>query len=148
MNFGRFIRSTQHPELPIHTAEPKTIYASFPYFGPTSSKLRSELETVFRRYFPFVKLEIIFQNSFKIGSFFHYKDVLPLHMKSCVIYSYCCPRCGSGRYIGSTNRPLYMRISEHIGVSFRTGNQLQCPSHSSIRDHALNYWKSVNKEDF
>ena len=145
---GRFIRSTQHQELPVLTAEPKTIYASFPYLGPTSTKLRSELEIICRRYFPFIKLEIILSNSHKIGSLFQHKDVIPRDLKSSVIYSYCCSRCGSGRYIGSTIRPLYMRISEHRGCSYRTGNLLQCPSHSAIREHSKVCSKSVKSEDF
>ena len=68
--------------------------------GATSEKLRSQLEIVARRFYPFVKLEIIFNNASKIGNFFRYKDDLPMHMKSSVIYNYCCPQRGSGRYVG------------------------------------------------
>ena len=59
-----------------------------------------------------------------------------------------CPQCGSGCYVGSTIRPLYMRISEHNGRSFRTGNLLKVPGHSAIRDHAIKCSKSVRTEDF
>ena len=144
----KFIRSTQHNDLPVTTVEPKTIHASFPYLGPTSEKLRSELESITTKFFPFVKLELVFTNTLKIGSLFRYKDALPFNMRSSVIYDYCCSRCGSGRYVGSTNRPLYMRIAEHQGRSYRTGNQLKCPPHSSIREHANSCSKEVKADDF
>ena len=144
----KFIRSTQHKDLPVATVEPKIIHASFPYLGAPSEKLRSELEALTSKFFPFVKLELVFTNALKIGSLFNYKDALPLNMRSSIIYNYCCSRCGSGRYVGSTNRPLYMRISEHQGRSYRTGNQLKCPPHSSIRDHAMSCSKEVKAEDF
>ena len=41
-----------------------------------------------------------------------------------------------------------MRISEHNGRSFRTGNLLKVPGHSAIRDHAIKCSKSVRTEDF
>ena len=144
----KFIRSTQHNEMPVQTVEPKTIHIAFPYIGPSSEKLRAELEILIRKFFPFIKLELIFTNPLKIGSFFQHKDVLPVHMRSSVIYKYCCSRCESGQYVGSTNRPLYMRISEHKGQSFRTGNKLQCPPHSAIREHANSCSKSLSMQDF
>ena len=142
----KFIRHSNHQSIPVQTAERKTIYASFPYMGPTSEKLRSQLEILCCKFFPYVKLEIVFTNSSKIGSLFHYKDILPQSMRSSVIYSYCCSQCESGRYLGSTIRPLYMRISEHRG-SYRTGNTLQCPPHSAIRDHTKSCSNSVKSED-
>ena len=73
-------------------------------------------------------------NNFKIGSLFKYKDTLSKGMRSEVIYKYCCPSCGSC-YVGSTIRNLATRVSEHIGVSVRTGIELTTPSQSYIREH-------------
>ena len=56
-------------------------------------------------------------------------------LRSCIIYNYCCPQCGS-EYIGSTARTLGCRISEHKGVSYRTGARLSQPSHSTVRAHS------------
>ena len=124
------------------------MYLSLPYLGPTSDKLKIDLEKVTLKYFPFIKLHCVFVNPCTLASLFRYKDVLPSSMRSSVIYKYCCPQCGSGCYIGSTIRPLYMRISDHAGKSFRTGNLLKVPGHSAIRDHAINCSKSVKPEDF
>jgi len=52
-----------------------------------------------------------------------------------VFYQYCCARCASV-YVGSTTRTLNVRMAEHSGRSFRTGNILAHSNHSNIRVHA------------
>ena len=62
---------------------------------------------------------------------------ISFHLGSSIIYQYSCPNaCGSG-YIGMTARNLYMRIGEHAGKSFRTGNAISTPVHSTISDHNI-----------
>ena len=72
-----------------------------------------------------------------IGSLFRFKDLIPVALRSSLIYQYCCPRCGSA-YVGMTTRYFYMRVAEHRGVSFRTGKLLTTPLHSNIRYHVEN----------
>ena len=124
------------------------MFFSLPYFGPTNDKLKIDLEKITAKYFPFIKLHVVFSNPYTLSSLFKHKDVLPLSMRSSLVYSYRCPQCVSGCYVGSTIRPLYMRIAEHSGKSFRTGNLLRVPGHSAIRDHAKNCSKSVKIENF
>ena len=57
-------------------------------------------------------------------------------MRSSLVYKYSCSRCESS-YVGSTSRTLGARVSEHLGKSYRTGNILTAPTHSSIRDHTF-----------
>ena len=52
-----------------------------------------------------------------------------------VIYSYNCPHCNIGQYIGSTLRSLHIRTHEHMGISHRTKLPLSNPSYSAIREH-------------
>ena len=69
---------------------------------------------------------------------FPFKDVLPNELRSSIVYKYSCVHgmCTSA-YVGSTVRTLQTRVSEHLGVSNRTGHPLTNPPQSSIRAHAM-----------
>ena len=123
-------------------------YVSLPYFGPPSIKMKDDILKLLAKLCPSVKFRIILINSFNINSFFRYKDSLPTLFRSSVVYQYKCATCGAG-YVGSTYRPLYVRASEHRGLSFRTQLPLSTPSHSSIRNHSVNTHNSLpNVDDF
>ena len=111
------------------------LFISLPYFGPKSLKMKEELLSLYKKFIPQKTISFILSNCNSIGSLFHYKDKLPTHMLSSVVYEYCCSQCESG-YVGMTSRNLYMRISEHMGKSFRTGIFLSSPPHSAVRDHS------------
>ena len=113
----------------------KNIYFSLQYFGYQSEKMSSELSSLFNSLLPTVKTNIILANKYTIGSLFKFKDSLPNMSRSCVVYKYICPQCGAA-YVGSTTRTLHTRMSEHMGVSPRTGMHLSQPPHSSIRVHS------------
>ena len=106
---GKFIKKQQNPNPIFLAAERKDVYLTLPFLGTSSDNLKHEIEKIVGKYFPFVKIHVVFKNLGSIGSFFRFKDVIPSSLKSSVVYEYCCPRCGSGRYIGSTIRPLYFR---------------------------------------
>ena len=65
---------------------------------------------------------------------FRFKDTVPLPLMSSLVYKYVCNRCQSV-YIGKTSRHLSTRISEHMGVSYRTSVPLTSPPFSAIRNH-------------
>ena len=77
-------------------------------------------------------------NNFNIGSFFNYKGSLPLCAQTSLVYEYKCSQCSDALYIGSTYRTSHTRMSEHKGVSPRTGARLTSPSHSAVRHHTEN----------
>ena len=62
------------------------------------------------------------------------------------MYKYSCD-C-SQSYIGSTAVNLYIRISQHMVLSYRTGNALTKPPKSSIRDHTSKCSNRINPENF
>jgi len=109
-------------------------YASLPYLGHHSVKFKQDLSVLFSKYFNELSFRFVFTNTFTIGSFFNYKDKLPLGMLSSIIYSFSCVRCTS-EYVGMTSRPLFIRIAEHAGRSYRTNRAIANPPHSSIRNH-------------
>ena len=91
------------------------VYCSLPYFGPASETMSSELKLLFSKYFANVNHRVLLVNNFKIGSFFRYKDTLPLHMRASLVYKYSCARCASA-YVGMTSRNLYSLGSQNIGA--------------------------------
>ena len=62
-------------------------------------------------------------NKFTVGSFFNYKDKLPMRLKSSLVYKFRCAQFAS-EYVGMTARTLGTRVDEHVGVSYRTGARL------------------------
>ena len=159
----RFFRSNGYPNFIIERTiksflnnrstrilnDPATdaLYFKFPYFGYQSEKMKKDLDIILRKYIPDLKINLVLVNSFKIGSFFSYKDSLPKCVRSGLIYEYCCAQCAS-RYQGSTHRNFYMRIAEHAGRSFRTNSVLSQPSHSSIRLHTQSCRSDISIENF
>ena len=109
-------------------------YISLPFFGPQSEKLKNEILSLFNKYCSHFTIKVILSNNFKIGSFFNYKDKLPLCSRSSVVYKFNCSLCGT-TYVGSTSRTLCLRTAEHKGISCRTGRPLTAPPHSAIRLH-------------
>ena len=146
---AKFIRKVKNPPQETATVEKFNSFIILPYFGSQSDKLKIDLERVIERHIGCVKINVVFVNRNLLGSFFGFKDALPMELKSSVVYSYCCPKVvGCGSYVGSTIRPLYKRISEHAGRSFRTNQMLSRPSHSEIRNHSNNCGCEIDKANF
>ena len=72
---------------------------------------------------------------------------MPVDCMSCIIYQYKCDSCNA-IYIGKTEQNFKCRISQHQGVSFRTGATLSRPPQSDIREHTLKHRKHINAENF
>ena len=137
--------------------EPKEVYAAapreqvfvkIPYLSKVSNKnMKSEILALVEKFYPQIDLKVIFVNSFNIGSFFKFKDVVPNLMRSNVVYEYKCSQCGD-TYIGETTRHLATRIAEHRGVSARTGKPMLKQPNSNIFMHYLETGHEIVKEDF
>jgi hypothetical protein len=132
-SISKFLSNIYDPN-PINNQNKSYIYCVLPYFGFQSEKLKQELSKIISKFFPEISLRVILVNNRTIGSLFHFKDVLPLGMRSSLIYNFSCAHCAS-QYVGSTHRALFVRVAEHAGRSYRTGRILGSPSHSSIRQH-------------
>ena len=107
------------------------------FLGDHSVKLRNDLRALMREYLPDIKLQVIFKSGCAIGDLFGFKDKLPESCMSNFIYKYTCESCNAF-YIGKSYRQFKVRVFEHIGKSYRTGEFLGCPVHSEIRDHCHN----------
>ena len=125
----------------------QTFYFVLPFFGKQSMKLKDEVESLLKKFYPFMNLRLVLRNNFRIGSLFNFKDIVPKACRSAVVYKFSCPSC-EGTYIGSTYVRLYSRVCQHQGKSDRTKNFLTSPVASSIRDHSLDCDTPFSIDDF
>ena len=94
-------------ELSINTSR------KLPYIGKFSVIAKNKMRKLCERYCNSdVDIKLIFV-SFKIGSVFSTKDMIPEDLKSNVVYKFNCARCNSC-YIGETTRHISTRIKEHL----------------------------------
>ena len=68
---------------------------------------------------------IILVNNNKIGSFFRYKDSLPVASRSSVIYQFMCPRFGD-QYVVFTSRMLSVSWPQTV-IEQRVHNRFSAP---------------------
>ena len=110
------------------------------------NKKKNELLTLLQKYVTDFSFKIILLNNFEIGSFFNYKDQLPLCSRSSVVYKFNCSLC-EAMYVGSTSRALCIMTAEHIWFSSRTGSQLAVPPHSAVRLHTEGMYDAPARSD-
>ena len=143
----KFLKKVYNPPAEICTVPKLQRYAVLPYFGAQSEKLKKELSIMLSKFYPYLDLRIILINNHKIGSYFKFKDRVPIGCQSSVVYSFSCASCDAS-YIGSTKRSLHCRVEQHIGRSFRTGMWLTRPDPSAIRAHAEGCSSNISLDDF
>ena len=145
----KFLNNIFLPKAKISTAEKEIIYAKIPFYGDKISKeLNKQLKKIFQQYYPQIKLRTVYFNHFKIKSFFKHKDIVPPAWCSDIVYMFKCAICDNC-YLGSSNRSLAIRMSEHQGRSYRTKQFVSRPLQSAVRDHCENSCsKLVSQEEF
>ena len=88
-------------------------YFKLPYIGNLSHHITNKLSTLCKEICKEnFNIKLAF-NSFKIKSFFSYKDPIPDDLNSFLVYKFTCASCSSS-YIGETCRHSKTRIEEHI----------------------------------
>ena len=132
------------------TVSKKQLYLALPYMGKMSALVKSGLARSLHK--RFCKIRIVFKTSNRLIIYFSFKDVVPEPLRSCQIYNFTCRSC-SASYIGKTFRHMKVRVSEHQGVSPRTGKHLKGTLSTSMTDHMLdcnhmesNHWLLEIKE--
>ena len=94
-----------------------------------------------------MSIRFIITPSLTIQKFLSFKDKLPISLVSSVIYKYSCGQCFA-TYICETRKRLKVRVSQHKGISFRTGNMLNSVEKSEILDHFLDSGHFTNENNF
>ena len=120
----------------ILTVPKKQLYLVLPFMRKMSALVKSGLVRSLHKRLPFCKVKIVFRTSNRLTNYFSFKDVVPEPLRSCQIYNFRCGSCNAS-YIGKTFRHMKVRVSEHQGVSPRTGKHLKGTLSTSVRDQML-----------
>ena len=129
------------------TLPKKQLYLVLPYMGKMSALVKSGLARSLHKHLTFCKVRIVFKTSNRLRNYFSFKDVVPEPLRSCQIYNFTCGSCNAS-YTGKTFRHMKVRVSEHQGVSPRTGKHLKGTLSTSVRDHMLDCNHMVAWDDF
>ena len=97
----------------VATVPKKDVIILLPYIGLHSNLITKRLKSCVNRFYSFVNVKVIFQNTRRIKSFFPYKDRLNRSQLSKVIYKANCWDF-KDFYIGKTKRRLHDRKTEHF----------------------------------
>ena len=118
-----------------------------PYYGRVSFQYKKMILPLLKSTYPAVNFKFVFNNDFKIGQMFKLKDRIHDSMCSNIVYKFSCPSCNA-RYIGCSTRAFKIRIFEHLGKSFRTGQYLNKMSFSAVRNHSHSLDHPFSERDF
>ena len=86
------------------------------YLGKTFFQVKKQLKEIFQSYQKTVNLNVDFKSSKMIKNAFDFKDILPKHINSKVLYKFKCHTSNSV-YIDKTKQHLLVRQYEHLGLS-------------------------------
>ena len=132
----------------VFTTVPKMeLTILLPYLGNISSITKKRLNRCISKRLKFCKLKIIFQTGNRLKNYFRFKDRVPETLQSNFVYKFKCGSC-TASYYGKTYRHMKVRVSEHQGVSPRTGKRVKGTLSTSVRDHMLDCDHRVAWEDF
>ena len=134
--FKKTINFIYNGKTSYATVPKKPINIKLPFLGPQTYIAKLKLSAIITKFYPHVSIRFIITPSLTIQNFFSFKDKLPISLVSSVIYKYSCGQF-SATYIGETRKQLKVRMSQHKGISFRTGNLLNSVKKSKILDHSL-----------
>ena len=85
----------------------------------------------------------MFNSGKRLGSFFSFKDKVPLNARSLVLNKFTCSRCNSA-YIGKTKRHFLVRMFEHLGISLSTGSNYTYNPKNNNNTAVLNHINCEN----
>ena len=109
------------------------ILLSLPYLSVYDIHLKKkQLSKYLYKIYPHVDFKIVFGANKPIGHLFPFKDRVPSHVCSSVVYKFMCSSCQATFY-GKTSCHFIVRCREHLGIN-RKGNSVKVAS-SAIRDH-------------
>ena len=102
--------------------EKQKLKISLPFLGRYSNEMKRRISSLASNYLVDTKVEIIWNSQRKLRNLFSFKDRLPVHLRSKILYRFTCNGCNS-IYLGKTKRHFLVRAYEHLGLSVRTGNK-------------------------
>ena len=109
------------------------------FLGRISLQIKKQLVEIFYQCSKDIKLNVTFKSSNRLKNLFKYKDRLPSHLNSKVVYQFKCGSCNAA-YIGETRRHFQVRQYEHLGKLILTEKPLKYNEKdaTAIRKHSHN----------
>ena len=146
--FGKTLSKLICPERKMRPTVPrKNIILNMPFLGSHTFNIKRKLSKLLQEFYPQISLRVVYNSKNCIKSLFQIKDKIPEDLRSSIVYMYKCDCCNAS-YVGKSERHFSTRKAEHCGRSVRTGNYLNKPPHSAIRDHCLSEDHLMKKENF
>ena len=136
-----------HDEILNYDVPKPILYFTTYFLGNVSKTMARDVRATICQFYPQVHLRVLYKSCNTIGSNFLFKDKTPIECTSNLIYKYTC-ECCQAFYIGKTESQYKCRISQHMGVSARTGNALTVKVASDVRDHCFKCRVHVKAENF
>ena len=143
----KFLNKVFEPKPVTLTVPKKQLFIVLPFMGNMSGVIKTGLSKALQKRLRFCKLRVIFKSTNRLKSYFNFKDVLPEPLRSCQVYKFTCGSC-SASYTGKTFRHLKVRVSEHQGVSPRTGKIVKGTLSTSVGDYMLECDQIATWDDF
>ena len=130
----------KHKDRPSHvqptlTVPKKDVILVLPYLGLHSDAITRRCVN---KFYGFVNLRVVFQNTRSIKSFFPYKDRFNRSQKANIAYKASCWDCDPF-YIGKTKRRLHDRKAEHFKALTQIGHASAVPKHSISTGHNIKW---------
>ena len=135
------------PRPQVSNVPKKELVIILPYLGKMSQIVKTRLTKTINKDMKFCTLRVIIQANNRLRNYFHFKDFVPEILRSSLICQFLCVRC-TASYIDQTYRHFKVRVSEHQGVSPRTGKSVKGTLSTSVKDHMLVCDHKLGHNDF
>ena len=120
----KFLDKLYVPKQIVPTVPKRELLVVLPYLGTFSLNLRKRLYKSVSKSLPQCNIKVIFQSKNRLSSFFKFKDSIPLHLRSHLIYKFQCSNCNI-TYYSETERHLKAGAGEYLHTSPLTGKKRQ-----------------------
>ena len=142
--FFKNIRNTDNAD---NTDNKDDIIIVLPYLGVVSAQIRSKFKKLFKKSLPNYNIKVINKSTLRMSNLFSFKDKFPSSLTSNIVYMYRCSGCNA-TYVGMTTRHRKVRVSEHMGVSARTGEAVVGTTITAVRQHRSSRCNMIIDDDF
>ena len=137
-----FLNRKLNPDS-VGRVEKQKLIISLPFVGRYSNDLKKKLTALASHLSSDFKICVVWKSRRTLRTFFSFKDRLPMHLRSKILYRFACDGCNS-IYIGKTKRYFLVRAYEHLGLSWRTGGKLTYNPRQKNNTAVLNH---INQSD-
>jgi hypothetical protein len=119
--------------------EKEELLISLPFIGKYSNDLKKKFKVLSSTHLQSnFRIRVVWSLGRMIRSFFPFKERLPMHLRSKILYRFKCDGCNS-IYIGKSKRHFLVRAYEHLGISYKTGKEFKynpmCSNNTAVLNH-------------